>query len=326
MLGGPCDDSCNPEMINVYCAPETRICECQRGFPVQLGNNRGCAKPTSIGDQCFYTQTCTFVDANSDCLQIRHNAICQCREGYHTVTIPRPKKVFCSEDLVVIATDLSTLLGVATGLAILTALICFVLKLFVGGRPRHYANSNLAPPILFAQSGMSGVSVLRGGCTRGSRGVLMPSSRAGAARAAAILLISCHLSPSHASVHSSTSSTKSFSARQFERERENRLLAKARNRERDGCTPSPSPRSTENLLDDPLPSDSWPRTDDEGRESEAFTPDVLEKGIGGSMALIDDPLAMAEDNTEPRPTSPPSYEDSEKQTQLDAMGPLGPLP
>lgn len=46
-------------------------------------------------------------------------------------------------------------------------------------------------------SGMSGVSVLRGGCTRGSRGVLVPSSRAGAARAAAILLISCHLSPSH---------------------------------------------------------------------------------------------------------------------------------
>ncbi|CAB0014787.1 unnamed protein product [Nesidiocoris tenuis] len=178
---------------------------------------------------------------------------------------------------------------------------------------------------------MSGVSVLRGGCTRGSRGVLMPSSRAGAARAAAILLISCHLSPSHgnhirrASVHSSTSSTKSFSARQFERERENRLLAKARNRERDGTTPSPSPRSTENLLDDPLPSDSWPRTDDEGRESDAFTPDVLEKGIGGSMAHIDDPQAMAEDNTEPLPSSPPSYEDSEKQVQQANLGPLGPL-
>lgn len=56
-----------------------------------------------------------------------------------------------------------------------------------------------------------------------------------------------------ASVHSSTSSTKSFSARQYERERENRLLAKARERER-GDGGSTSPRSLENLIDGPLPS------------------------------------------------------------------------
>lgn len=52
-------------------------------------------------------------------------------------------------DLLVVTTDTSTLLGVATGLAIFTALICFVLKLFVGAQPRHYANANLEPPILF---------------------------------------------------------------------------------------------------------------------------------------------------------------------------------
>lgn len=34
-----------------------------------------------------------------------------------------------------------------------------------------------------------------GSFSRGSHGILVPASRAGAARAAAILLISCHLSP-----------------------------------------------------------------------------------------------------------------------------------
>ena len=56
-------------------------------------------------------------------------------------------------DLVFLTTDLSALFGVATGLAIFTALICFVLKLFSRARysrPRHYANANLAPPILFS--------------------------------------------------------------------------------------------------------------------------------------------------------------------------------
>lgn len=52
-----------------------------------------------------------------------------------------------------LTTDVPTLFGVATGLAIFTALICFVLKLFSRARysrPRHYANANLAPPILFS--------------------------------------------------------------------------------------------------------------------------------------------------------------------------------
>jgi hypothetical protein len=54
---------------------------------------------------------------------------------------------------VILTTDVPTLFGVATGLAIFTALICFVLKLFSRARysrPRHYANANLAPPILFS--------------------------------------------------------------------------------------------------------------------------------------------------------------------------------
>jgi hypothetical protein len=62
-------------------------------------------------------------------------------------------KLHLFSDLVILTTDVPTLLGVATGLAIFTALICFVLKLFSRARysrPRHYANANLAPPILFS--------------------------------------------------------------------------------------------------------------------------------------------------------------------------------
>lgn len=39
----------------------------------------------------------------------------------------------------------------ATGIAVLAGLICFVLRLFTQNRsPHHFANANLAPPILFA--------------------------------------------------------------------------------------------------------------------------------------------------------------------------------
>lgn len=52
-------------------------------------------------------------------------------------------------------TDFSTFAGVLSGIAILSGLICFVLKLFnqnmYGTRRRHrFGNANLAPPILFS--------------------------------------------------------------------------------------------------------------------------------------------------------------------------------
>ncbi|GFG35572.1 hypothetical protein Cfor_00065 [Coptotermes formosanus] len=153
-LGAPCDVTCDPDLPHVFCDQITRHCECDKKYPVKLGAKKGCAKPVRLGDQCFYRQACAFTDQHATCVQIDHNAICQCKPGYHTVSLQRPtKKVFCSEDLVILTTDVPTLFGVATGLAIFTALICFVLKLFSRARysrPRHYANANLAPPILFS--------------------------------------------------------------------------------------------------------------------------------------------------------------------------------
>ncbi|XP_046420843.1 uncharacterized protein [Neodiprion pinetum] len=226
-LGSPCDLTCNPELQHVFCDPITAHCECEKFFPVRLGPAKGCAKPKKLGEQCFYRATCTFADQYATCTQVQHNAICECKTGYHRVALSRPsKKVFCAEDLVLITTDVPTLLGVASGLAIFTALICFVLKLFSRARytrPRHYANANHAPPMLF-------------------------SSDTGSRR------------PSLASIHSSTSSARSYSARRLERERnekEHRLalqeLRLQRQREQQQSAPTPSPR-TPHSTDELLPS------------------------------------------------------------------------
>lgn len=66
----------------------------------------------------------------------------------------------------------------------------------VSGRPSSRASSQRSKGTITSSYSMSGVaSGRRSSAAQGSRGVLVPASRAGAARAAAILLISCHLAP-----------------------------------------------------------------------------------------------------------------------------------
>ncbi|KAG7190336.1 hypothetical protein KM043_006450 [Ampulex compressa] len=280
-LGSPCDLSCNPDLQHVFCDSITGLCECEKFYPVRLGPTKGCAKPKRLGEQCFYRATCTFADQHSTCTQVQHNAVCDCEEGYHRVALSRPnKKVFCAEDLVLITTDIPTLLCIASGIAIFTAMICFVLKLFSRARysrPRHYANANHAPPMLFSSdTGIpltlhggrpssrssqrsSGGGPLTCAFTRrpssgGSRGPLVPASRAGSRR------------PSLASVHSSTSSARSYSARRLEKERNEKeqrealkelRLAKQREQQQQQqqqqVAPTPSPR-TPHSTDELLPS------------------------------------------------------------------------
>ncbi|XP_076241386.1 uncharacterized protein LOC143183626 isoform X3 [Calliopsis andreniformis] len=280
-LGSPCDVSCNPDLQHVFCDTITGLCECEKFYPVRLGPTKGCAKPKRLGEQCFYRATCTFTDQHSTCTQVQHNAVCDCEEGYHRVALSRPnKKVFCAEDLVLITTDIPTLLCIASGIAIFTAMICFVLKLFSSARysrPRHYANANHAPPMLFSSD--TGIPLtLHGGrpssrssqrsstagpltyaftrrpSSGGSRGPLVPASRAGSRR------------PSLTSVHSSTSSARSYSARRLEKERTEKeqrqalqelRLAKQREqeqqRQQQQVAPTPSPR-TPHSTDELLPS------------------------------------------------------------------------
>ena len=44
LLGGPCKETCNPKLTNVYCDEVSLRCECQPKYPVKLGPTKGCAK------------------------------------------------------------------------------------------------------------------------------------------------------------------------------------------------------------------------------------------------------------------------------------------
>ncbi|KAK6617506.1 hypothetical protein RUM44_005094 [Polyplax serrata] len=305
-LGAHCELKCSEKLVHVLCDPQKRVCVCEDKYPVQIGPTRGCEKPKQLGDQCFYAETCSFFDSNADCTQINHNAICQCKPGFHTVALRKGvKRMFCSEDITVVSADLPTLLGVATGIAVLTGLLCFVLRLFSSNRypaTRHYGNANLSPPLLFSNDNqwisgipltVQGRSSSRASCQRSTtsliqypsgKGVHVPASRAGAARAAAILLVPCHLPeskqsvseviylnnsesvdsqeneserpqcsgsrrPSLTSVHSTTSSQKSisYSARRFEQEnqqREQRAAMRAAKEEAARLASLPSPSAS----------------------------------------------------------------------------------
>ncbi|KAH8307610.1 hypothetical protein KR044_005232 [Drosophila immigrans] len=249
-IGAPCNElKCDAKLLHVTCEKETQTCSCERNYPVQLGPVKGCAKPKKLGDQCFYDETCLYNDENSLCVQVRHNAICQCASGYHSVSYTKPtRRVFCTPDLSELSSDLPTLLGVSTGIAVLAGLICMVLHLFSKTKyPRHrnFGDANIPPPILYSSDtgipltvhsarpssrssirstgsigsfgnrrassgglagnaaaggggghhsgGGAGGGGASGGGGGGSKGILVSTSRTGAARSAAILLISCHI-------------------------------------------------------------------------------------------------------------------------------------
>ncbi|XP_017022881.1 uncharacterized protein [Drosophila kikkawai] len=261
-IGAPCNElRCDVKLLHVSCDKETQTCTCERNYPVQLGLIKGCAKPKKLGDQCFYDETCIYNDENSLCVQVRHNAMCQCASGFHSVSYVKPtRRVFCTPDLSELSSDLPTLLGVSTGIAVLAGLICMVLHLFSKTKyPRHrnYGDASIPPPILYSSDtgipltvhsarpssrssirstgsigsyghrrasmgggtgggnaggggggagGGGGGGGAAGGSGSGSKGILVSTSRTGSRR------------PSLASVHSTSSSVRSYSMMRFEKE------------------------------------------------------------------------------------------------------------
>ncbi|CAG4919587.1 unnamed protein product [Colias eurytheme] len=300
-LGSPCEFTCNSKLLHVYCEPRSSTCQCDPKHSVELGVATGCAKPKKLGEQCFYRETCRAFDPHASCVQVNHNAYCQCDPGFHTTSHSRPtQRVFCTEDLVLLTADMPTLLGVASGIFVLAGLLCFVLHLYTKARyhPAHLADARLTPPCLYSLNDTGGTlsatrassrASSRSGCTSGTleldsrRESRRAASRAGAARTAAILLISRHLGaghggarakcaakgsrrPSLSSVQSSSSSIRSYSAKKWEREREQKerrqmsmRLAQlhdkmAAGRELPKHAPTPSPRSPNNSTDGLLPA------------------------------------------------------------------------
>ncbi|XP_059486050.1 uncharacterized protein LOC132202829 [Neocloeon triangulifer] len=230
LLGDGCDKSCSPNLQGVYCDKETHTCECEKTHPVRLSPTVGCAKPVRLGEQCFHDRTCSFSELHSACIQIHHNAICQCKPGFHIVALNKPReRVFCSEDIIVIRTDLHTLFGMAAGIAVITGLICFVLRLYSRARyspPRHYANAGLPPPILFASETGIPLAVQRAPSRSSGRHSAPPFSRR--ASSSLGLIGGGHSSssragsrrPSTASYNSSSSSVRSYGVRRLEEENE----------------------------------------------------------------------------------------------------------
>ncbi|XP_047525447.1 uncharacterized protein LOC125063192 isoform X2 [Pieris napi] len=274
-IGSPCEFMCNSDLVHVYCEPRTSTCQCAPKHSVQLGVARGCAKPKKLGEQCFYRETCRAFDPHSSCVQVNHNAYCQCDTGYHTTSHSRPTlRVFCTEDLVLLTADLPTLLGVASGIFVLAGLLCFVLHLYTKARyhPAHLADARLTPPCLYSLNDTGGTlsatrassrASSRSGCTSGTL-ELEGSSRRESRRAASSRAGSRR--PSLSSVQSSSSSIRSYSAKRWEREREQKerrqmsmRLAQlhdkmAAGRELPKHAPTPSPRSPNNSTDGLLPA------------------------------------------------------------------------
>ncbi|SPP76472.1 uncharacterized protein LOC117580095 isoform X2 [Drosophila guanche] len=360
-IGAPCNElKCDVKLLHVACDKETQTCTCERNYPVQLGPIKGCAKPKKLGDQCFYDETCTYNDENSLCVQVRHNAMCQCASGFHSVSYTKPtRRVFCTPDLSELSSDLPTLLGVSTGIAVLAGLICMVLHLFSKTKyPRHrnYGDASIPPPILYssdtgipltvhsarpssrssirstgsigsfgqrrasvggqasgAAGGAGGGGGVGGGVAGGggggsggggSKGILVSTSRTGSRR------------PSLASVHSTSSSVRSYSMMRFEKEaqqkeiRQEMKLRLARLQQQQHLTqnkpqivigeallqhgalgrvtiPTPSPL-TPNSLDELLPSldenqEYPPRL--EGTYKQLVQPGASACGGGGAGAL-----------------------------------------
>ncbi|XP_059056703.1 uncharacterized protein LOC131850488 [Achroia grisella] len=280
-LGSPCDTTCNPKLVHVYCEPSTQSCQCDTKHPVALGVTKGCAKPKKLGEQCFYRQTCRAFDAHASCVQVNHNAYCQCDPGYHSTTHSRPtQRVFCTEDLVLLTADMPTLLGVASGIFVLAGLLCMVLHLYTRARyhPTHLADARLTPPCLYSLNDTGGTvsgtrassrASSRSGCTSGTLELESSASRRASRRGGGVAVSASRAGsrrPSISSMQSSSSSIRSYSAKKWEREREQKerrqmsmRLAQlhdkmAAGREIPKHAPTPSPRSPNNSTDGLLPS------------------------------------------------------------------------
>lgn len=119
-IGAACEESCAARLHHVVCEPTAGKCACERNYPVSIGLTKGCAKceyqhqkkrddphthhvafpfaAKKLGEQCFYHEACAHSDPNSLCVQVKHNALCQCADGYHSVTYAKPtKRIFCTQ-------------------------------------------------------------------------------------------------------------------------------------------------------------------------------------------------------------------------------------
>jgi len=78
-LGEPCEATCNQILFHVWCNLTTHRCECLPEYPVNM-ENKYCLRAIRIEDQCEYSESCQYINANSECSE---NGVCKCSSGYY---------------------------------------------------------------------------------------------------------------------------------------------------------------------------------------------------------------------------------------------------
>lgn len=153
--GDPCEDGCSPE-THTICDNNTRTCKCDYNYPVEI-ESLYCLKPVLLGKPCIHQKQCQFHDIHTVC-QVYHinYTECTCRDTYQVkrlegLAIPS----LCLANLQTLTADVPTLLGLGLGMSVLSALICFVLKIFARARfarPRRYADARINPPLTVSET------------------------------------------------------------------------------------------------------------------------------------------------------------------------------
>ncbi|XP_068203135.1 uncharacterized protein [Palaemon carinicauda] len=154
--GDPCEDECSSD-THTICDNSTKTCKCDQNFPVAI-DHLYCLQPVLLGKPCLHLKQCQFLDRHSYCQKYTINYTeCKCREEYEIKTLEGLAiPTLCLPilqlglDLQTLKADVPTLLGLGLGMSMLSALICFVLKIFARARfarPRRYADARINPPL-----------------------------------------------------------------------------------------------------------------------------------------------------------------------------------
>ncbi|XP_068203137.1 uncharacterized protein [Palaemon carinicauda] len=153
--GDPCEDECSSD-THTICDNSTKTCKCDQNFPVAI-DHLYCLQPVLLGKPCLHLKQCQFLDRHSYCQKYTINYTeCKCREEYEIKTLEGLAiPTLCLPNLQTLKADVPTLLGLGLGMSMLSALICFVLKIFARARfarPRRYADARINPPLTVSET------------------------------------------------------------------------------------------------------------------------------------------------------------------------------
>ncbi|XP_066963006.1 uncharacterized protein [Macrobrachium rosenbergii] len=153
--GDPCEDECSSD-THTICDNSTKTCKCDQNFPVAI-DHLYCLQPVLLGKPCLHQKQCQFLDRHSICQKYTINYTeCICREEYEIKTLEGLAiPTLCLPNLQTLKADVPTLLGLGLGMSMLSALICFVLKIFARARfarPRRYADARINPPLTVSET------------------------------------------------------------------------------------------------------------------------------------------------------------------------------